>query len=101
MITIKYGDTGNDVKTLQSALNRAGYGLTVDGVFGSKTTSAVKDFQKKHGLSADGIVGDKTWDKLKPYMMDDQAFKEAFLKTLDDIEKLHSFKYFMELMKNE
>ena len=36
----------------------------MDGKFGSKTQSAVKDYQKKKGLDVDGIVGDKTWGSL-------------------------------------
>jgi peptidoglycan hydrolase-like protein with peptidoglycan-binding domain len=34
--------------------------LTLDGDFGSKTTAAVKTFQRKMNLSADGIVGPNT-----------------------------------------
>lgn len=65
MNTIKNGSKGADVKTLQAKLNEIGkYGLSVDGDFGSKTETAVKDFQKKTGLSVDGIVGPKTWAAL-------------------------------------
>ena len=62
--TISYGSSGEDVKKLQKSLNEKGYSLTVDGVFGSKTRDAVKDYQKKNGLSVDGIVGNKTWGSL-------------------------------------
>ncbi len=65
MTTLKSGSKGAEVKTLQTALNNAGqYGLTVDGVFGKKTETAVKDFQRCHDLSVDGIAGAKTWSKL-------------------------------------
>lgn len=64
MTTLKNGSKGDDVKTLQSALNKFGYALIVDGVFGAKTEIAVKNYQMKNGLVADGIVGPKTWDKL-------------------------------------
>lgn len=94
MKTLKFGSSGTDVKTLQSALNRAGYGLTVDGIYGSKTVSAVKDFQKKNGLTVDGIYGEKTQAKLKPYLVTDEEFKKAFKSVLADIEKLPSFKAF-------
>ena len=36
----------------------------MDGKFGSKTQSAVRDYQKKNGLSVDGIVGSNTWGSL-------------------------------------
>lgn len=62
--TLKKGDRGDEVKTLQEALNTNGYQLTVDGAFGGKTENAVKDFQNKHKLTADGIVGPKTWEAL-------------------------------------
>jgi hypothetical protein len=62
--TLKKGSKGNDVKTLQAALNKYGYKLTADGDFGKLTDAAVRDFQLGHGLSADGIVGAKTWAAL-------------------------------------
>lgn len=64
MKTIRNGCKGDEVKTLQGALNKNGYGLTVDGVFGVKTEVAVLDYQKNHDLSVDGIVGAKTWSSL-------------------------------------
>lgn len=62
--TIKYGSSGNAVKTLQEYLNNNGYSLEVDGKFGSKTQAAVKDYQSKKGLTVDGIVGKNTWGAL-------------------------------------
>lgn len=49
---------------IQAALNRHGYGLAVDGVWGPKSSNALADFQRKNGLNADRIVGPATWDKL-------------------------------------
>ncbi len=62
--TIQYGSSGEEVKKLQTELNKYGYKLDVDGQFGSKTQSAVKDYQKKNNLSVDGIVGKNTWGSL-------------------------------------
>lgn len=57
----KQGSTGTTVKTIQTKLKNWGYYAgTVDGIFGSKTTAAVKYFQRTNGLTADGIVGKKT-----------------------------------------
>ena len=52
---------GDDVRELQNILNQNGYDISEDGIFGSETNSAVKDYQKKNGLGVDGIVGPKTW----------------------------------------
>ena len=54
------GDSGWKVKRLQSALNAHGANLKVDGIYGSATEKAVKEFQKKHGLTADGAFGSKS-----------------------------------------
>ena len=61
---MKYGSQGDDVKDLQNKLNANGYGLSVDGVFGKNTLSAVKDYQQKNGLTVDGIVGTNTMSAL-------------------------------------
>ncbi|MEJ5348590.1 MAG: peptidoglycan-binding protein [Desulfosoma sp.] len=52
---------GDDVRRLQEALGRAGYPVSVDGVFGPETHRAVLAFQKAKGtLKVDGIVGPAT-----------------------------------------
>ena len=61
---VSYGSQGSDVRTLQEMLNQNGYNLSVDGIFGSKTQQAVRDYQQKNGLSVDGIVGNNTWGSL-------------------------------------
>lgn len=60
MEVLKKGSRGNDVKTLQRLLH-----LYEDGIFGTLTEEAVKEFQEAHGLVADGIVGQKTWEALQ------------------------------------
>lgn len=58
--------TGNDVKWLQFQLSLDGYNLEVDGIFGSLTDTAVRNFQKAraHKLTVDGIVGSATRGEL-------------------------------------
>lgn len=57
--------TGDDVKLLQGRLNGKGANLSVDGSFGPKTLTAVKNFQQNAGLKKiDGIVGPITWAQL-------------------------------------
>ena len=62
--TLRKGDSGIEVTTLQYLLSHYGYPVTADGVFGNKTADAVVKFQSDKGLTADGIVGGKTWAKL-------------------------------------
>ena len=62
--TIKRGSRGDDVERLQTMLNNAGYSLDVDGIFGEKTQSAVRQYQRNQGLDVDGIVGTNTWGAL-------------------------------------
>ena len=53
------------VALVQRMLNEKGYSCgTADGIFGTKTESAVKSYQRAKGLSADGIVGTNTYAKL-------------------------------------
>ena len=61
---VRYGDTGERVKTIQYLLRARGYTLTVDGIFGTGTESAVKSFQTSQGITSDGIVGAQTWERL-------------------------------------
>ena len=66
-VVIRNGSKGNDVKWVQECLVKAGYSVTIDGDFGTKTEKAVKSFQKAKKLTADGIVGVKTISVLKNY----------------------------------
>lgn len=61
---IEYGDRGNDVKTLQTKLNKVGYKLEVNGICGNATVTAIKDFQTKYNLTVDGQAGKNTITKL-------------------------------------
>jgi len=65
MKLVKRGSRGNDVITLQTLLVTHGYKVDKDGIFGSGTEKAVRDFQTKSGLGADGIVGKNTWTALE------------------------------------
>lgn len=64
VVTVQSGSAGSAVKAAQTQLNRYGYGLTIDGTFGTAVADAVTDFQTKHGLPADGIVNVDTWNAL-------------------------------------
>ena len=59
--TLRNGDRGTSVKTLQKILRAQGYlHDSVDGIFGKKTEAAVIDLQQARGLDDDGIVGPAT-----------------------------------------
>lgn len=61
---VSYGSKGSDVTELQKLLNKNGYSLNEDGIYGAKTQAAVKDYQKKNNLAVDGIAGKNTWGAL-------------------------------------
>ena len=69
---LRRGFTGKNqaVKRLQKLLNKCGYGLAEDGIFGPLTDLAVRDYQSKNvdsngaKLEVDGCVGPKTWSSL-------------------------------------
>ena len=59
------GAVGSKVKTLQVRLEMQGYDPgPIDGIFGARTATAVKNFQKFKGLTVDGMVDETTWKAL-------------------------------------
>ena len=57
----KRGSTGATVTEIQKRLKSWGYYTgAVDGIYGSRTESAVKYFQRTNGLAVDGQAGNKT-----------------------------------------
>ena len=60
-VLLKERSKGADVVELQTKLNYMGYNAgKVDGIFGSTTKQAVKNFQQANSLAVDGIVGPMT-----------------------------------------
>lgn len=63
--TLRIGSRGRAVTDLQIRLRNAGFSPgTIDGIFGSRTQSAVIAFQRSENLVPDGIVGVNTWTAL-------------------------------------
>lgn len=55
------GSRGQEVRQIQQKLRELGlYSGSVDGVYGTATQKAVRQFQKNCGLTVDGIAGPKT-----------------------------------------
>lgn len=58
---IKKGDSNTSVKAMQQTLINLGYLTgTADGIFGTQTYRALKEFQKANALTADGVAGSQT-----------------------------------------
>ncbi len=61
--TLRNGSRGVYVKYLQQKLTSKLYPLGADdGIFGTATEQAVREFQRENELSPDGIVGPLTWE---------------------------------------
>ncbi len=57
----KLGSRGDEVRKIQTKLRSLGFfNGSIDGIYGVKTQSAVRQFQKSVGITADGIAGKKT-----------------------------------------
>ncbi len=56
-----YVATSSENKKIQQKLKELGYYYgNIDGILGNQSVSAIKKFQRDYGLSVDGIVGSKT-----------------------------------------
>lgn len=69
---LKLGSSGNEVLTIQRQLNRIADNYpsipkitNLNGIFGTQTEDAVRQFQYIFNLAQDGIVGKATWYKIK------------------------------------
>lgn len=63
--SVRNGRRGEDAKWVQWYLNKHGASLTVDGIFGTKSVTELKDFQKRKRLTVDGVCGPATRKELK------------------------------------
>lgn len=69
MENLRKGCRGSLVSMVQLALKRAGfYSGALDGVFSSRTESAVRYFQYLNRIRTDGIINDATWSLLERYI---------------------------------
>ncbi len=63
---LRVGSTGSRVTELQQLLKSRGFNPgPIDGIFGTGTEQAVKDFQKFQGLDPNGVVDDATMQALR------------------------------------
>ncbi|MCD8311062.1 MAG: peptidoglycan-binding protein [Firmicutes bacterium] len=82
---LRLGSAGNEVEAIQIKLNRISKNYPaipkinpVDGIFGTQTDAAVREFQSIFNLTADGLVGRATWYAI--------ARVFAAVKRLNDLE---------------
>lgn len=64
MPVVQQGSDGQHVRILQGLLVANGRNVAVDGDFGAKTATALREWQAAVGLTADAIAGPKTWRRL-------------------------------------
>jgi len=66
-------DYGSDVKSVQSHLNKIGYNLATDGIYGPRTEGAIVDFQREYSqLTNDGVYGPNTKSYLEGALNENQ-----------------------------
>lgn len=101
VFNLRRGSKGADVTRLQAALNALGYDCgAADGIFGAKTETAVRAFQKDNGLAVDGIAGKATQAAL--YAAEDTP-KPTYTVTLRNVPQADAIaltaKYAGEMLK--
>lgn len=62
--TVKNGDSGVEVKRVQTRLKQLNYLYSADGEFGALTQYALMYFQNKHGLTQSGVADEATQEML-------------------------------------
>ena len=68
---LRFGGRGRSVALIQRAINRISQNfpaipkVSVDGIYGAGTQSAVTAFQRIFGLDPDGVVGRVTWSAIE------------------------------------
>ncbi len=67
-VPLRPGTSGNEIRRIQIRLNRISKNYpsipkipNPDGIYGSETEAAVREFQRVFGLTEDGIIGRATW----------------------------------------
>lgn len=101
---MKEGATGEVVKIIQKIV-----GVTVDGIWGPRTTHYVKSWQMLNNLTPDGIIGLNSWRVLlKIYLIPSSrkineliihctATKAGKQYTIEDIKKDHQSRGFVTI----
>lgn len=65
LLVAKRDDASQFISWIQNKLNKKGYNLKTDGIYGRNTESAVSDFQSKNNINNNGIIYIDTLKKLR------------------------------------
>lgn len=75
-LPLYWGMKGSNVITIQNGLNQLGFSVGIaDGIFGSKTNTAVINFQKSKGITATGTVDSVTFKAMNDALIDKSGVK--------------------------
>ncbi len=94
---LRLGSVGEDVRTIQRQLNRIarnypalGPALSLDGIYGVRTESMVRNFQEIFDLVPDGIVGKATWYQIKAIYNAVKGLGELVSEglTIDEVDRV-------------
>ena len=90
MRVLKVGSSGSDVMKIQAILKKIGYyDGDVDGIFGSITEAAVKNFQRDNNLIPDGVIGDSTYKALERFWLGYDTYTIRPGDTIYNIARRH------------
>ena len=82
---------GDDVRALQRKLNGLGFDAgKEDGLFGSRTDHAVREFQRNVGEESDGIVGIETLATLERMRPPEQGPSRAVVREAESVRAMQS-----------
>lgn len=83
------GSEGDDVEQLQSALNRIGITVPVDGVYGEATELGVKEMYERRGYDAPGLTDeeDSALDAARGLLTATESILKAAERRLEDLQE--------------
>lgn len=86
------GDSGDEVKTMQTMLTACGYDCKgIDGSFGNNTLAALKKFQTDNKLTVDGLYGSASksaLEKLYKSITTQTDAQKTFINSIDNVAKM-------------